>query len=151
MNTRRVPFEAAFYNVASSLDIQRKASDLLNKYGLNAFEAWKGLEYLRDLNKLGVLGPGKEIDFPLGFENYGSYEFVEQFVKMISYRNDGLGNKNKAGDDLAEGAVRAAKKWGRLEGDSGDLKTGLLDFPYWGFPNHYESRTELEWGYGSIR
>jgi aldehyde:ferredoxin oxidoreductase len=140
----------AFYNAASSLDIQRKASDLLNKYGLNAFEAWKGLEYLRDLNKLDVLGPGKEIDFPISFENYGSYELVEQFVKMISYRNDGLGNKNKAGDDLAEGFVRAAKKWGRLEGDSGDLKTGLLDFPYWGFPNHYEPRTELEWGYGSI-
>jgi aldehyde:ferredoxin oxidoreductase len=26
----------------------------------------------------------------------------------------------------------------------------LLDFPHWGFPNHYELRTELEWGYGSI-
>jgi aldehyde:ferredoxin oxidoreductase len=140
----------AFYNAASSLDIQRKASDLLNKYGLNAFEALRGIEYLRDLNKLGVLGPGKKIDIPLNFNNYGSYEFVEQFVKMISYRDDGLGNKNKAGDDLAEGFVRAAKKWGRLEGDSGDLKTGLLDFPYWGFPNHFEPRTELEWGYGSI-
>ena len=139
-----------FYNAARSLDIQRKASDLLNKYGLNAFEASKGLDYLRDLNKLAVLGPGKQIDVPLDFANYGSYEFVEQFVKMISYRNDGLGSEHKAGNDLAEGFVRAAKKWGRLEGDSGDLKTGLLDFPHWGYPNHYEPRTELEWGYGSI-
>jgi aldehyde:ferredoxin oxidoreductase len=136
-----------FYSAASSLDIQRKASDLLNKYGINAFEARKGLEYLRDLNRAGVLGPGKKIDFPNSFSNYGSYEFIAQFVKMIAYRNDGLGNNSQAGDDLAEGFVRAAQKWGRLEGD---LKTGLLDFPYWGFPNHYDPRTELEWGYGSI-
>ena len=140
----------AFYPAANSLDIQRQASDLLNKYGVNAFEAWKGLEYLRTLNVSGILGPGKKIDFPLDFKNYGSYAFVEQFIKIISYRNNGLGQENQAGDDLAEGFVRAAEKWGRLEGDSGDLKTGLLDFPYWGFPNHYEPRTELEWGYGSI-
>jgi aldehyde:ferredoxin oxidoreductase len=140
----------AFYSAASSLDIQRHACDLLNKYGINAFEAGKCLEYLNDLNRIGVLGPGKKIDFPLNFQNYGSYAFVEQFIKMISCRNDGLGNESQAGDDLAEGTVRAAQKWGRLEGDSGDLKTGLLDFPYWGFPNHFEPRTELEWGYGTI-
>ncbi len=136
-----------FYSGARSLDIQRKASDLLNKYGLNAFEMWKGLDYLRDLNKQDLLGPGKKIDFPLDFTTYGSYEFVEQFVKMISYRNDGLGRVHKAGDDLAEGFVRAASRWGRLEED---LKTGLLDFPHWGYPNHYEPRCELEWGYGTI-
>ncbi len=140
----------SFYGAANSLDIQRKASDLLNKYGVNAFEASRGLKYLRDLNKSGVLGPGKKIDFPISFKNYGSYEFIEQFLKMIAYRNDGLGHEHQAGDDLAEGFVRAAKKWGRLEGDSGDLKTGLLDFPHWGLPNHYEPRTELEWGYGTI-
>jgi aldehyde:ferredoxin oxidoreductase len=139
-----------FYNAARSLDIQRKASDLLNRYGINAFEASVGLNYLRDLDKAGVLGRGKKIDFPLNFDSYGSYEFVEQFVKMLAYRNDGLGKEHQAGDDLGEGFVRAAKKWGRLEGESGDLKTGLLNFPYWGYPNHYEPRSELEWGYGSI-
>ncbi len=140
----------AFYSEASSLDIQRRASDLLNRYGVNAFEAWRGLEYLRGLNKAGVLGPGKNIEFPLTFKNFGSYEFVEQFIRMIAYRNDGRGHKSQAAADLGEGFVRAAKKWGRLEGEEGDLKTGLLNFPYWGFPNHYEPRTELEWGYGSI-
>jgi len=140
----------AFYSDASSLDIQRRSSDLLNRYGVNAFEAWRGLEYLRDLNKAGVLGPGEEIDFPLSFKNYGSYEFIEQFVKMLAYRNDGRGHTSQAGYDLGEGFVRAAERWGRLEGEKGDLKTGLLNFPYWGFPNHYDPRTELEWGYGSI-
>jgi aldehyde:ferredoxin oxidoreductase len=141
---------SVFYSDASSLDIQRRSSDLLNRYGVNAFEAWRGLEYLRDLNRAGVLGPGKRIDFPLSFKNYGSYEFVEQFIRMIAFRNDGRGHKSQAADDLAEGFVRAARKWGRLEGEEGDLKTGLLNFPHWGLPNHYEPRTELEWGYGTI-
>ncbi|OGP83627.1 MAG: hypothetical protein A2Z08_10975 [Deltaproteobacteria bacterium RBG_16_54_11] len=140
----------AFYSEASSLDIQRRSSDLLNRYGVNAFEAWRGLEYLRVLNKEGVLGPGKKIDFPLTFKNFGSYEFVEQFVKMIAFRNDGHGHKSQTGADLGEGFVRAAEKWGRLEGEEGDLKTGWLNFPYWGLPNHYEPRAELEWGYGTI-
>jgi aldehyde:ferredoxin oxidoreductase len=136
-----------FYGGARTLDIQRKASELLNRYGLNAFEMSRGVDYLRDLSKQGLIGPGKRIDFPLDFAGFGSLEFVEQLVKMISYRNDGLGHEHKGGDDLAEGFVRAAKKWGRLEED---LKTGVLDFPHWGLPNHYEPRTELEWGYGSI-
>ena len=86
-----------FYSAARSLEIQRKASDLLNRYGLNAFEASVGLNYLRDLDKAGVLGWGKKIDFPLNFDAYGSYEFVEQFVKMLAYRNDGLGKEHPAG------------------------------------------------------
>ncbi len=140
----------AFYADADTLEIQRRATDLLNRYGINAFEVFRGLDYLRDLHKLGVLGPGKAIDFPLSFDRYGSYEFVEQFIKMIAYRNDGKGKWHPAGDALAEGFVRAAKRWGRLEGEESDLRTGLLNFPYWGFPNHYDPRTELEWGYGSI-
>ena len=43
--------------------------------------------------------------------------------------------------------MRAAKKWGRLEQD---LATGQLNYPYWGYPNHYDPRAQLEWGYGSI-
>jgi aldehyde:ferredoxin oxidoreductase len=48
---------------------------------------------------------------------------------------------------MAEGFFRAAAKWGRLEGD---LKSGLLEYPHWGLPNHYDPRAEIEWGYGSI-
>jgi len=143
-------YATMFYFDAKSLDIQRRATDLLNRYGLNAHEMVYGTAYLRDLYKLGVLGPGKEIDCPLDFDGYGGFEFVEQLVKMIAYRNDGRGGKSRCGDDLAEGFVRAAKKWGRLDGDSSDLKTGLLPFPYWGIPLHRDPRHRLEWGYGTI-
>lgn len=117
------------------------AADLLQRYGINAYEATRGLEYIRDLHKKGVLGPGKEIECDLPFEKLGDLEFVEKFLKMIAYR-EGIG------DDFAEGFYRAAKRWGRLEED---LKTGLLYYSYWGLPDHgYDPRAEVEWGYGSI-
>jgi aldehyde:ferredoxin oxidoreductase len=60
---------------------------------------------------------------------------------MIAFRK-GIGN------DFAEGFFRAAGRWGRLEED---LKTGILNCPYWGLPGHsYDPRAEVEWGYGSI-
>ncbi len=140
-------YVTAFYPDAESLEVQRRASDLLNRYALDAQEMCFTLLYLRDLHELGVLGPGKEIDCPLDFAAYGKLEFVEQFVRMISCRNDGLGNHHPFGNDLAEGIVRAAKKWGRLDED---LKTGLLPFPHWGVAVHYDPRVALEWGYGTI-
>ena len=140
----------AFYRVANNPEIQYQASDLLNMYGVNAFEVTKGLQYIETLHTMGVLGPGKEIDCPLNFNDYGSLAFVDQYVKMIAYRNDGLGNENNFGNDIAEGFVRAAKQWGRLDGDKGDLKTGLLPFSCWGLPDHYDPRAQLEWGYGTI-
>ena len=139
-----------FYPQAHNMNIRRYASDMLNQYGINAFEMSAGEKYLIALSKKGVLGPGKLIDFPMGFEKYGSKTFLDQYLKIIAFGNDGKGNPNETGKDLLQGFVRAAEKWGRLEGPEGDLKTGLLDFPYWGYPNHYEARAELEWGYGSI-
>ena len=143
-------FTTLFYLFAKTLDVQRQASDLLNRYGLNANEMFWGELYLRELHRSGILGPGKEIDCPLSFGNYGKLEFAEQLVKMIAYRNDGLGNKHPFGDDLAEGFVRAAEKWGRLDGENGDLKTGRLRFPNWGLPEHKEARSQLDWAYGTI-
>ena len=140
-------YATLFYWDAKSLEIQRKASDLLNKYGLNAHEMCYDIFYLRELNKMGVLGPDRQIDCPLDFSDYGSLEFIERFMKMIAYRSDGLGNKHWFGDDIAEGIVRASKKWGRLDED---LKTGLLPFPHWGIPVHRDPRIQLEWGYGTI-
>lgn len=117
-----------------------RATDLLQKYGINAFEMTVGLIYLRDLHKMGVLGPGKGIDCDLPFDKLGDLKFVEELLQMIASRQG-------IGDDIAEGFFRAAKRWGRLEEDT---KTGLLEYPHWGVPNHYDPRTELEWGYGSI-
>jgi len=143
-------YTTIFYLYADSLNIQRQAADLLNRYGLNAAEMFLGELYLKRLHSYGVLGPGCEIDCPLDYDTYGNLEFAEQLIKCITYRNDGLGNRHSFGDDLAEGFVRAAEKWGRLHGDLSDLKTGTLMFPLWGLPRHKEARSQLDWAYGTI-
>ncbi len=143
-------FTSLFYRPAKTLAIQRQACELLNRYGLNAHEMWFCEMYLEELNRRGVLGPGKAIDCPLDFNDLGSLAFVNQLVRMIAYRNDGKDKPHLFGDTLAEGVIRAAKKWGRLDGEDSDLKTGLLRFPFWGLPVHKEPTAQLEWGYGTI-
>ena len=140
-------FTTVFYRSAKSLDIQRRASDLLNRYGINAHEMIFCDHYLAELNARGILGPGKTIDCPLNFEDRGSLAFVDQLLKSIAYRNDGKDKPHTFGDTLADGVIRAAKKWGRLDDD---LKTGLLQFPFWGLPVHKEPTAQLEWGYGTL-
>jgi aldehyde:ferredoxin oxidoreductase len=117
------------------------AADLLQKYGINAYEALRGLLYIRDLNKMGILGRWGKVKCDLDFSKLGEVEFADNFLKMIAYRKG-------IGDDFAEGFFRAARRWGRLEED---LKTGILYYPNWGLPGHgYDPRAEVEWGYGSI-
>jgi aldehyde:ferredoxin oxidoreductase len=117
------------------------STDLLQKYGINAYEASRGLQYIRALQKKGILGRGKKLGCDLDFGKLGEVEFADHFLKMIAYRQG-------IGDDFAEGFFRAAKRWGRLEED---LKTGILPYSYWGLPEHsYDPRAEVEWGYGSI-
>jgi aldehyde:ferredoxin oxidoreductase len=140
-------FASAFYGDARSLDIQRLASDLINRYGLNAVEMIFGLVYIRILQQTGQLRTAKIPDCPLDFSQYGSAEFVEQFVKMIAYGNDGNGNESQFGKDLLDGFVRAAEKWGRRKQD---LDSGILAFPYWGIPLHKEPRAQVYWGYGTL-
>jgi aldehyde:ferredoxin oxidoreductase len=140
-------FATVFYWDAKTLDIQRSASDLINKYGLNAVEVIFGLLYLFMLNQYGILHSGNIPECPLDFNDYGSYQFVEQFVKMVSYGDDGRGNSSEFGHDISGGFVRAAEKWGRLEED---LTSGMLMFPYWGLPIHKEPRAQVYWGYGTI-
>jgi len=93
-----------------------KATDLLQKYGINAYEAWRGMEYLNKLYKMGVLGPGKDIDCDLPFNKIGETELIEKFLYVMAYR-EGIG------DIFAEGFYRAADTWGRLNKDS---ETGIL-------------------------
>jgi aldehyde:ferredoxin oxidoreductase len=140
-------FSTAFYRDASSLDIQRTASDLINRYGLNAPELIWGLLYVGALAQVGQLGTAGVPDCPLDFSQYGSQEFVEQFVKMIAYGDDGKGNESQFGQDISSGFARAAEKWGRLEED---LDSGILAFPYWGLPVHKEPRAQVYWGYGTL-
>jgi aldehyde:ferredoxin oxidoreductase len=140
-------FASVFYWDARSLDIQRSASDLINRYGLNAVEMCFGLLYIRLLQQAGQLKTAKIPDCPLDFSKYGSEEFVEQFVKMIAYGNDGKGNESQFGQDISGGFVRAAEKWGRRKQD---LDSGILAFPYWGIPVHKEPRAQVYWGYGTL-
>ena len=140
-------FASVFYWDAKTLEIQRKASDLINRYGLNAVEMSYGLLYIYLLKRYNVLNSGSIPECPLDFNDYGSMDFVEQFVKMIAYRDDGRGKRSQFGDDIARGFVRAAEKWGRMEED---LKSGMLMFPYWGIPIHKEPRAQVYWGYGTI-
>ena len=140
-------FATVFYWDADSLETQRKASDLINRYGVNAVEAIYGLLYIYLLHRYGLLNSAGIPKCPLDFDDYGSLEFVEQYVRMIAYGNDGKGNKSEFGEDVSKGVVRAAEKWGRLDAD---LKSGLLMFPYWGLPIHKEPRAQVYWGYGTI-
>jgi len=139
--------ETTFYLAADAPETLYKATDLLNKLGINILEAYFAIQYIKTLYESEIIGPGKEIDCPLNFDEFGSFDFIEQYLKMVAYRNDGLGNECEFGNDIAEGTLRAAEKWGRV--DDG-LTTGDLQYPYWGYPFHYDPRTHLEWGYGSI-
>jgi len=136
-----------FYSDAESLDIQRAASDLINRYGLNAVEMFWGLFYIGALAYEGQLRADNIPECPLDFNTYGSKEFVEQFVRMVAYGNDGKGNESQFGRDVSGGFVRAAEKWGR-RGE--DLARGILAFPYWGLPVHKEPRAQVYWGYGTL-
>ncbi len=127
-----------FINGSNQID-QNKATDLLDKAGLNVYDVFNH-SYLYALNQMGIMGPGMEIESSLPFEKYGTIEFMEAYVDCIINRTD-------IGADLAEGMARAAKKWGRWEIDTA---SGLLDRPNWGFCQHYEPRLEVEWSYGSI-
>lgn len=130
--------EGLYYALPENPNDIYKATDLSQKYGLNVYQLM-GHGYLRDLYKMGVLGSGKEIHSDIPFEKYGSLEFIEALTHAIAHRED-------IGDDLAEGLPRAAEKWGRLA----DMDTGLLNYPNWGYTEHYDPRLEVEWSYGSI-
>ncbi|MCL2883587.1 MAG: aldehyde:ferredoxin oxidoreductase, partial [Coriobacteriia bacterium] len=128
-----------FYSTADTLDIQLRAHDLMNRLGINGFESAL-LSYLRNLYKMGVLGPGCAIDSQLPWDHFGSWDFVEAFLMSIANRTD-------IGADLADGSVVAIQKWGRWEEDSA---SGLAAWPQWGYVQHYDPRLEVEWGFGSV-
>ncbi len=116
------------------------ACDLVQYYGINAFQMRPMLSYIQALHQQGILGPGKKIESNLPMELFGRVEFIHALVKKIAYR-EGIG------DALSGGVARAAEAWGRYKEDS---KSGLLNLPNWGYFEHYDPRLEVEWSYGSI-
>jgi aldehyde:ferredoxin oxidoreductase len=121
-------------------EVSGMAGNLGQRLGLNLFDLMVNLSYLKALYDQGVLGPGKAIDTDIPVDKIGEAEFVYDLLHKIAYRK-GIGN------DLAEGFPRAAEKWKRADED---LKTGILGAMFWGYPVHYDARTEVYWGYASI-
>ena len=96
--------------------------------------------YLRYLYEIGELGPGKRIDSaPLPMDQWGDLSFRRALLDAVS-RRVGIG------DALAEGCLRAAEKWGRL---NQDLESGALRFPAWGATGHW-TLPSVEWAYNYL-
>lgn len=122
----------------------RSGSDVIQTCGLSMVEiapiAFADGIYLQKLYEAGILGPGKEIDSsPLPMDKVGEAAFAEALCHAIV-------NREGIGADLAEGLMRAAKKWGRLEKD---LASGLLRKAEWGHNWHW-SLPFVEQAYGSL-
>jgi aldehyde:ferredoxin oxidoreductase len=96
--------------------------------------------YLQYLMQEGLLGPGKKIDSaPLPMDQWGTLAFRRAMLDAIAHR---VG----IGDALAEGACRAAEKWGRLETDKNSC---ALRLTAWGATTHW-TMPWVEWAYSYI-
>lgn len=125
------------YNLSRS---RFRVTDLLDRYGLNAFEVFATDVYLIQLFYMGLIGPGMAIDSDLPFDKWSTAEFKETLLRQTALRQ-GLGN------DLAEGVARAADKWGRYQEDT---ETGVLNHSNWGYMQHAATPIEVEYSYGAV-
>jgi aldehyde:ferredoxin oxidoreductase len=116
------------------------STELLQRAGLNAYQMEAMILWLIALNKKGIVGPGKHIDTDLPFAQLGQVSFVQALIDKIEKKQD-------IGADLHEGLALAAVKWGRYDEDT---TSGILPLQVWNYPQHYDARTEVEWGYGSM-
>lgn len=116
------------------------ATELMQRTGINAYMLESMMLWLVQLNKMGIVGPGLAINTTLDFSQVGEYSFAEKLINMIA-------NKEDIGADLHDGIARAAVKWGRYDEDT---KSGILPIQAWGYVQHYDARTEVEWGYGTL-
>lgn len=116
------------------------ATDSLQRYGMNAMSFMAMTLWFQHLLAADLIGPGKEIDSNLPWDEFGTAEFASALHASIADNTD-------IGADLALGLVGAAKKWGRYEKDT---DSGWLPIQEWGYGHHYDARTEAEWGYASI-
>lgn len=89
---------------------------------------------------------------PIGW--FTRSNFGGRFATMLKHAGwDGIVIEGTADEpvwlDIRDKKVvlRAAGQWGR---QAADLQSGDLPYAHWGIPMHYDPRTELEWGYGTI-
>jgi len=115
------------------------ANSWINRYGINSYDMGTGgLGWLLSLYQRGYLGKGKRINSDLDFSKFGSAGFANEILRRVAYREE-------IGDDLAEGNVRAAAKWGVLEED---LMNGVLPSIYWCGESHWG--VQVDWAYESL-
>jgi aldehyde:ferredoxin oxidoreductase len=111
--------------------------DLAQQYGVNAHDTGYVLTYLTSLHKRGLAGPGRRIDATgYDFDRSGTVEHCRAMLDLMAARKG-------IGADLAEGLVRAAKKWGTLDADLAD---GTLPYPQWGYREHHSASVEYFFG-----
>jgi aldehyde:ferredoxin oxidoreductase len=132
--------ESNFYSVTGSPRDSKRTVDLLQKAGVNTYDQSGCKTFMNLLYTRGTLGIGKQIDStPIDFAQYGTLAHAQAYLNALSSRT-GIGN------DIAEGVMRAAKKWGVLDAA---LANRDLNYPNWGFSAHW-SLPDVSWCYGSI-
>ncbi len=88
-----------------------------------------------------------------GHPGKGQGDRLRPAVRKVRLRRMGRGvhqqhrPQTDIGKEICKGVAQAAEKWGRLEMDTA---SGLLPLQEYGLPHHYDARTEVEWGYGSL-
>ncbi len=122
------------------VDGKRKNVDMLNRYGVNGFLNTT-IPYLYSLYSRGIAGPDCKVETgDLDWAQYGTPAFNRTCIEKMIRQEDCFA-------DLADGAVRAAMKWGTYDEDSA---SGVLAYPNWGYQNHYDAYIETDWSFGSI-
>jgi aldehyde:ferredoxin oxidoreductase len=91
------PHATKFYGATLERDqAVAEAYSLANRYGLDTFEFWHMINFLRDLRDAGLLN-----QLGLDLDNIGRRGFVQKLLESITYRKG-------FGDLLAEGCARTA-------------------------------------------
>ena len=119
--------------------LTRQANDLMQRYGVGHWPVGAVRGYINTLVNLGVIGKDKQISVDLPPAN--TFAYWEALFRIISFREGELGELT------AEGPARMAEKLGRYKED---VNSGRLSLIYWGTAQHYDARTQLDWGYGSL-
>ncbi|NLT68143.1 MAG: aldehyde:ferredoxin oxidoreductase [Acidobacteria bacterium] len=127
-------------SVRGNQKLTRQGNDMMHKLGLGHWQLMPLQGYVNNLAQRGLLGKGKQIDIDLPFDHRGTFGFWEILLRKIAYREE-------AGNDMAEGCARFAEKYGLLKED---LSKGVIRLTYWGTQEHYDTQTEVEWGFGSL-
>ena len=113
--------------------LTRQANDLMHKMGVGHWPFISVNRYIGTALRQGHI----KGDLPPS----GTYAYYEAIFRIISSRDGELG------DWAAEGPARMAEKINRYQED---VHGGSLQLTYWGTAEHYDTMSQLEWGYGSL-